>query len=390
MGLQKGWINSYEDLWCPLNAPKITKDMVKAFGGTHPAPKAKEKAKAKAKAVPKAAPSASSSSLARCSNDGAAPGEGEGARQAVAGLESEPSNVRQGTVNTLHVVLRLLASEDEEVKGRLALMVAKAVRFAHKRGIKSLRSVDQVRSYYASITAWGFMDELKGVVDSLRDLAGMKRLGMTIDFAPSLADMSLEDPRIVNDDSIAAMIWRLTKNVLKFRALTCLWFVSSCPGVWGGFLSDSESERGGAMTTFKQMWETYTICKASHLPSLSGAAEKHPCDNRAAQDMARLCRSSGWHVESRVAAHAKLIFEGIGQENFLENAMRACRGVEVRQGTSKLNRTFRYWEAVHTSAAFAGSQRVETQPDGLHSAIPPSLLGTIFQPGRRPTTWRCL
>lgn len=192
--------------------------------------------------------------------------------------------------------------------------------------------------------------------------------------------------QVVSDDSIAAMIWRLTRNILKQRSLSMLWHVSCCVGVWAGFLPDQEAQRAEAMNNFRGLWESYLECKGSRIPDMQAAAERHSCDCRAAQDMARLCKSSGWVVDERVVARARLIFEGVGQENMLENAMKHLREVEVKQGTSKKNRTFRYWEAAHQSGLFEASGRMEMAPEANHALVPGDLLENIFQPrcGSKP------
>lgn len=243
----------------------------------------------------------------------------------------------------MHVVLRLLANPDEEVKARIALMVADSVRAAHKHDIHSVRSAEQVREFHVSMSSWGFMTELKGVVASLQNLSSMERLGMVVSFPPSLQNTPLSDPRVANDDMLSGMIWKLVKAVLKQRSLSSLWYVSSCPGMWGSFLSNDQTVRDAAMRRFRDHWETFCECEKSHLPALRSVAERHSCASRCAQDMARLCRAAGWTVDARVIARTKLIFEGICQENLLENGMKACREVEVKQGTSKQNRAFRYW-----------------------------------------------
>lgn len=64
----------------------------------------------------------------------------------------------------------------------------------------------------------------------------------------------------------------------------------------------------------------------------------------------------------------------------LENCMKACREVEVKQGSSKQHRTFRYWEAAHQANLFGGNERVELKPSQNHDPVPSKLLDNIFQP----------
>lgn len=143
LGLQKGWISSYEDLWDEARCPKIVNEMSKAFAYLQPAPKAQARPKrAAATSDPPCASSSSSSAPSRPAGGESATGGtsgGDGARPG-----PDPKDIRQGTVNTVHVVLRLLANPDEEMKSRVALMVADPVRQAHKDDIHSVRSVVQV------------------------------------------------------------------------------------------------------------------------------------------------------------------------------------------------------------------------------------------------------
>lgn len=85
-------------------------------------------------------------------------------------------------MNTLHVVLRLLANPDEEAKARVVLLAAGAVRRAHKDDIHNVRSVDGVRNFYIKMSSWGFMQDIKGTLMPLDDLAGLSRLEMAMSF----------------------------------------------------------------------------------------------------------------------------------------------------------------------------------------------------------------
>lgn len=376
LGLQKGWIESYEDLWEPSKCPKIIQSMAKAFGG-NTAEKRKRGGRAEA---PGGGSGALASAAAPGATGSAAASSSSSAAAAPAKGGEEDKEARKGAANTLHVVLRLLANPDEEAKSRVALMAADAVRMAHKKDIRDVRSAASTRDFYAKMSLWGFMGELKGVVQSLQNFSKMEGLGMTTEFPPSLLAMSITAPKVKHDDLMAELVWRLVKSILKFRGMSCLWFVSSCPGMWGAFLSADGADRQIAMDRFKEHWEAYSVCKSSNLLALKAAAERHPCNSRCAHDMARLCKSAGWQTDARVQERAKLIFEGIGQENFLENCMKACREVEVKQGSSKQHRTFRYWEAAHQANLFGGNERVELKPSENHDPVPSNLLDNIFQP----------
>lgn len=186
--------------------------------------------------------------------------------------------------------------------------------------------------------------------------------------------------KVEHDDSIAGMLWRLIRHILKQRSLSCLWFVSACPRVWAGFLADDEAQQSEAMQSFKQLWETYLHCKGCRIPALVEASTRHSCDTRVAADIARLCRSAKWVVDDRIRARARLIFEGVGQDNFLENAMKACREVEVKQGSSKQHRAVLYWEAVRQSSLFSANGRKDIAPDSTYTSVPDNILDNIFQP----------
>lgn len=84
------------------------------------------------------------------------------------------------------------------------------------------------------------------------------------------------------------------------------------------------------MAAFKLLWSSYAAAKGHALPTVKPITDRHPCDCRAAHDMARLCAASGLAINDRIRFRAAIIYTRICQEKFVEAALGDCRDAEVR------------------------------------------------------------
>lgn len=160
LALQRGWVESYDELWDTGRCPKIILSMAKVLAAIRPGAATQEKAKATASTSMSrgsSAPSASSPSRDIPAPATERPSVGGGQASSSAPPPQGNGVDRRDAVNTLHVVLHSLANPDEEAKARVVLLAAGAVRRAHKDDIHSVRSVDGVRNFYIKMSSWGFM-----------------------------------------------------------------------------------------------------------------------------------------------------------------------------------------------------------------------------------------
>lgn len=290
-------------------------------------------------------------------------------------------DVRAGTVNTLHAVLKLLASHDDEEKSRIALLVLRPCMSQHSYDTSQVRSPQETAEHFAHLADWGFMEELRAVVATLRDLKGMQRIGLHANFdSHTLGQASNNQGMVDADDSLATLQWRLVSQVLVERGTSMLWHVWSVPGIWAGFLSADADVVQHWMSVFKLLWSSYVAAKAHALPTARQVADRHPCDCRAAQDMARLCTSSGWTINDRIRFRVALIYKGICQEKFVEDALGDCRDAEVRQGTNKELKCTRYWEVLMQMKQFEKNRRREVEPNEEVSLPHEKEFNTVFDP----------
>lgn len=131
-----------------------------------------------------------------------------------------------GTVNTLHVVLRLLASHDDEEKSRLALLVLSPCMRQHSDDTSQVRSPQQTAGHFAYLANWGFMDELRAVVATLRGPKGMQRIGFHATFdSHTLAQAAKNSGMVEADGSLAILHWRLVSQVMAERGTSMVWHV---------------------------------------------------------------------------------------------------------------------------------------------------------------------
>lgn len=205
---QKGWFSTLSDVFrderrgSPAPAPTPSP-------GTAPPPTS-------------AAPAAASSGAA--SSSSSKPSSKEPAFTKTSELAKGKQSVeaaRRASHNTLHAVLRVLASEKDLCDVRLVLLATAPVTASHHNDSSGVKDIPSTLRYYSAQANFEFMHEIRMTVGTLSDMQGQARSGMQATFPLSLRKrLALEAAEVVENDRRAETLWRLVTMLCAQRVVS--------------------------------------------------------------------------------------------------------------------------------------------------------------------------
>ena len=348
IAIKRGWISCWEDLYDQgrkifqlkddamdtlfpeeVEAEVLVEDGA-ACAAAAPAavPIAVAKGKGKAKAKPKALSTAKAKAKAR----------------------AKVSRLISSSANAMHACGRLLTNQDflDIQEGMYALSVGLLAE--HRQAIMTMKSREGMLEYYRANALGSWREPLWSAMETICSLKAFRRVvGLTTEFPAVLKKRYTPDhPTVVAEDNLARTFWNFTSHLLAERAASCQRYSTSYPLLLGGMLGD-ESEIIATIAKFKIDWEAYCSARCCKIDVVMTACDRSSLNSRAMEQTARYAKRAGWMREPAFEQRVRHIFNGVNNEDLVEDTLGKVMDAEYRDCASRAMRCFKAYEVAHVN-----------------------------------------
>lgn len=200
--------------------------------------------------------------------------------------------------------------------------MCKPLQDEHFWAVKNFKTRQGVAEYYIAMVGCKYLEPLWSVVDTLREWHRFSNVvGLTTSFSSDMRNtLSIGDDSILLEDQLCATIWRLVANLLTERIGSCQYLSAHYPGALAGLLGSAEQKK------------------------------------RTLQ-FARIAKRGEWRFTQDV--HVRVFFDGLNQEDILEDTLGKARDTEYRDASSRVLRLFKAYEVPVDREQLRGWDREE-------------------------------
>ena len=185
-------------------------------------------------------------------------------------------------------------------------------------------------------------------MNSLSDLHGLRRVRSAItDFPKPLLDsLTVDSDRVKMEDAFCEHHWKYVSWLLTERIGSSFSHTMLYPMCLGG-LNGTHEQQVATLSKLKRDSEGLVALRACKLACASKAARRHTLNTPAMSQTARIARRSNYKPSAELATRGQHLFEGIGNEDILEDTLGKVRDAQNRDGTSKVLQLFKSFEVPH-------------------------------------------
>ncbi|CAE8636574.1 unnamed protein product [Polarella glacialis] len=279
----------------------------------------------------------------------------------------------------------MMGSQTDNDICRLVLLTTAPATKSHHNDTTLVKSCEECEDYYAKAAHGKWMAELRDTIAVLSDLRGLARAGMADSFPQKkVGGLNLASDSVVNDDSLAAIAWKLVVCLLRERASSMDWHTTSYPGSWAGMLSETQSLADASLAKFKTDWQAYVRARQIPTPVVQQMVGRSPLNSRVVEDMARLAGHCDWTIHADLKYRVRLIFKGWGHEKMFEDTNQKLRDYEERDGAGKVVQNFKAYQTPQVHGLIAQNRRVEIDVTSTLPTPPRNDMASIFHFSTKP------
>ena len=278
----------------------------------------------------------------------------------------QAQRLRQKAENTMHAVARIMADESiYEVLSMLSCFCALEVE-AHTEGVRTMKSGNAMRRYYASCSQGGYMRALVATLKQLENMTELSKSGFVTEFSDAVRARGKHDAAYVKDqDALASTAFKLCVSLVGERLFSMQSHELVYPYALGGLAADEDAVVLQTTERFRSHWEVWAEAMRVKIPSVARAAERCSLNTPAMRQLARILRKGDYKDVSVAKREGVKLFSGFGQTVINENANSKVRDAELRQQSARRLVEWKAWEVPHAKRVLNQFERAEVAPTNV-------------------------